>query len=129
MNGKERLVFFFPIIALPYQSDTLFTIYLVFALLIGVIDVTQLDTVKNRIAELLETHEHLRNDDIELIFVYWRQYDDFDVEQPDKPITSPETIRRARQKLQAEGYFRATDPKVIRRRRQREEEIRDWAIT
>ena len=69
----------------------------------------KLETIKRRIAELLGEHEHLRNYDIDLILVYWRTFDNFDVTPPDKPITGPATIIRVRQKLQAEGQHQIRD--------------------
>lgn len=88
----------------------------------------ELDTIKARVFRLLDEHPELRNDDRELIFEYWCEYDKYNPKEPEKPITSPETIRRIRQKIQAEGRFLPTDPKVIERRRRREDKVRKWAV-
>jgi hypothetical protein len=76
-------------------------------------------------AELLRDDEDLRNDDLALTFAYWRTHDLYNPNPPCAPLTSPETIHRARQKLNEEGLYIATDPKV--RKRRRRDEMREWA--
>ena len=87
----------------------------------------KMETVKERVAGLLRDDENLRNDDLALTFAYWRKHDSYNPDLPCTLLTSPETIHRARQKLNEEGLYIATDPKVRKRRRRREDKIREWA--
>ena len=92
----------------------------------------ELKTVKQRVEYLLERYPYTRNDDRYLIILYIRHfcpklskyikfipYDVFKEEVPNF-----ETITRARRKIQEEGRFLPTSPRVMRRRRRREKIIR-----
>ena len=88
----------------------------------------ELATVKKHVEDLLEHYEETRNDDRYLLILYWKQVDKlplpfvpWDVIQG---LTSPETIRRMRQKIQAEGRFKPTDPEVEAKRQDRSREMR-----
>lgn len=72
--------------------------------------------VKDKVASLLRKYLKLRNDDRELIFAYWETFDHANLKIPKHSITSPATIIRHRAKLQAEGQFLPTDPKVAKKR-------------
>lgn len=86
-------------------------------------------TIEMNIAKLLIDHVHLRNNDNELILVYWDAYDDFGKVHAAKQLTPVASIIRARQKLQSQGYFLPTDDKVIERRRLRETEMHEYALS
>jgi len=85
-------------------------------------------TVQANVAKLLELHWHLRNNDNDLIFVYWHEYDNFKNVLNTKHLTPAGTIIRTRQKLQSQGYFPPTDQKVRERRKIKEDEMRDYAL-
>ena len=86
----------------------------------------KLNEIKTRVEGLLSENEGLRNDDLALIFVYWKRYDHVGIENPPKVATSPSTIIRARASIQTEGRYPPTDPKVQEKRRRRQEEVRSW---
>lgn len=89
----------------------------------------QLVTVRENVDKILEEFEEARNDDRYLLILYWKKIDrlplpwiPWDVIQG---LTSPETIRRMRQKIQEDGRFRPTDPEVDAKRRDRSREMRE----
>jgi len=86
----------------------------------------RLEPVLIDVAKLLQNDERLRNDDLALIFKYWKLVDGADVTQPEQLLTSPLTIIRVRQKLQSDGYLLPTDPIVIKVRRKREVKVKKW---
>lgn len=88
---------------------------------------SRIKEVEKNVLKLLELHWHLRNDDNALIIVYWRTYDDFETSKPYRIVTAAGSIIRARQKLQAKGYYLPTDPKVIAQRKKKEMTIRDYS--
>jgi len=84
----------------------------------------KLRTVKERVEYILEKHPNARNSDLYLIILYLRyftelgkyiKYIPYEVIKQYDGIT--ETIRRMRQKIQEEGRYLPTDPKVLKRRR------------
>jgi len=88
-------------------------------------DVAQkLKTVKERVEYILENYPEARNDDFYLYLIYVRlfepklsgyiKYIPFNLV---KTATRFETIRRCRQKLQEQGQYLPTDPKILRKRR------------
>jgi len=86
-------------------------------------------TVKSAVRFLLARYPELRNDDRPLILYFWYYLDRFPVFLPaDRTgrLTSPETIRRARQKIQMTGKFLPTDLKVIQKRRITRHTIRNY---
>jgi hypothetical protein len=85
-------------------------------------------TVENRIAHLLKLHWHLRNNDNDLIFVYWQEYDNYKKARTPKALTPATSIIRARQKLQHKGYYMPTEQKVIECRRLKQTEMREYAL-
>lgn len=82
--------------------------------------------ILENVVKLLEKHPNLRNDDTDLVIMYWKSFDKVNLQKPDYPITSPRTITRIRQKLQSKGYFLPTDQKVIEERRKQKVRIRTW---
>lgn len=87
------------------------------------------ESTKAAVRFLLARYPELRNDDRPLVLYYWYYADWFPVLYPaDRAcrLTAPETIRRARQKIQAEGELLPTDTKVIRMRKIRRHAIRDY---
>jgi len=94
--------------------------------------IEELEIVEEKICWLFYKFPYLRNNDNLLIFKYWQMNDNYNGELDDKIIadlTSPESIRRCRQKIQnVLGLFLPTDPKVINARKICEEAVRDWAI-
>ena len=87
------------------------------------------ETTKKAVRFLLSRYEECRNDDRALIIYFWYYMDRLPVFLP-KPVicrlTSPETIRRARQKIQSEGELLPTDSKIIQRRKIRRHTIRNY---
>ena len=79
--------------------------------------------VKDIVTLLLEKNPKLRNNDRDLIFAYWNTIEDAKLKLPKHPITSPATIIRHRAKIQAEGFFLPTDPKVAKKRRDHRRKI------
>ena len=86
--------------------------------------VERLKTVKERVEYILKNYPDTRNNDLYLWLIYVRLFDKelskyirfipYDVLEK---AQSFETLRRCRQKLQEEGKYLPTDPKVARRRR------------
>lgn len=83
------------------------------------------EILKN-VVKLLKKYPKLRNDDVDLVFAYWKLVDKVKFKKPKYPITSPSTIIRHRAKLQEQGYFLPTDPKVIKKRLKQQVKIRVW---
>ncbi|MCE7733599.1 MAG: hypothetical protein GPJ54_01895 [Candidatus Heimdallarchaeota archaeon] len=75
-------------------------------------------TIRERVTDLLRADPIARNDDIYLIFKYWKEYQGLSID-PSKAATilrNSESIRRARQVIQEEGIFLPTDPEVRKKR-------------
>lgn len=72
----------------------------------------------DRVMKLLEEDELARNNDIYLIFLYWKKYQGLDLDPliASELLRNAESIRRCRQKIQEEGSFLTTDPSVIEKR-------------
>ena len=90
---------------------------------------SKFETTKAAVKFLLARYPELRNDDRPLILYYWYYMDKFPIFLPSNRtarLTSSETIRRARQKIQADGEFVPTDPKVIQMRRIRRHAIKNY---
>jgi hypothetical protein len=74
---------------------------------------------------ILKHFPEARNNDNYLIYLYWRLVDQCETLEDIVHATSPEVIRRARQKIQNElGLYQPTNDKVRKRRRQAEKVIR-----
>ena len=91
----------------------------------------KLKTVKERVEWILANHPEARNDDFYLYILYVRtfepelsKYIDYIPFELIKRSTRFETIRRCRQKIQEEGLYLPTDPKVLRKRRKLAEAYR-----
>jgi len=94
----------------------------------------KLETVKASVRALLEEYPESRNDDRYLFVLYWRTVDEikdssktvisFIPFEEIKRATSPETITRARRKIQENGEYLPTDPKVLDIRMKRSEAMR-----
>ena len=83
----------------------------------------KLKTVKERVEYILENYPEARNDDFYLYILYVRlfepelsQYIDYIPYNIIKRSTRFESVRRARQKIQEEGRYLPTDPKILRKR-------------
>ena len=91
-------------------------------------ELNQLDEI---ICWLLMKHEHFRNCDKCLIWHVWEEVDKLQF-MPDKDkkhsLTSSESIRRVRQKLQELGLWIPTDPEVIKKRNIKKQAISDWVV-
>ncbi|MFX0102480.1 MAG: hypothetical protein ACFFCS_23135 [Candidatus Hodarchaeota archaeon] len=84
-------------------------------------------SVREQVEMLLEEDEKCRNVDLYLILKFWNRFHGFPVdlsifdgvpnEEAEKLLTNAETIRRARQKINEEGRFEATDPDILEKRR------------
>ena len=88
-------------------------------------------TVESRVLFILERYPEARNDDLYLIILYWRLFDElgryirFVPYEVIKKATRPETIRRTRQYIQNTlGLYPPTRESVIRRRRRAEKAMR-----
>ena len=91
----------------------------------------KLKTVKERVEYLLERYPESRNDDFYLYILYVRHFEpelsryiEYIPFEIIKRSTRFETIRRCRQKLQEQGLYLPTDPKVLRKRRKLAEAYR-----
>ena len=86
--------------------------------------------VKENVFNILETSEQARNSDRLLLVAYWEQCDGIDFtnfkESFLETATSAESITRARRAIQKSGLFLPTDPEVLRQRRIRQEEARQY---
>lgn len=85
--------------------------------------------IEAKVELLLKEFPECRNDDRLLIFTYWNRYDNANLKMPDFPITSPETIRRIRQKIQRRGDYRETDVEVKRKRDIQRRRFREYSKT
>lgn len=72
---------------------------------------------KKKVAYILENYPESRNNDTLLIKLYWEIFDQVKTINDVMRASSPETIRRCRQRLNEEGLYLPTDPKVAQRRR------------
>lgn len=79
--------------------------------------------ILENVVKLLKKDKKFRNDDVDLVFAYWKLVDHVKFSKPDYPITSPATIIRHRAKLQSEGHFLPTNPEVIIKRRKQRYQI------
>jgi hypothetical protein len=77
-----------------------------------------LNEAERNVEMLLEKNPALRNDDVKLIFEYWRTFDkaDVNIKCRSKPLTKPATIIRRRQEIQAENKLLPTNAKVRHKR-------------
>lgn len=67
--------------------------------------------MRNMILSLCKERPHLANDDLALMAAIWTRegwYSNLTLSQNLKRVSKPETIRRTRQKLQAEGLLTPT---------------------
>jgi hypothetical protein len=79
-----------------------------------------LNTIQQRVFDLLQQNEAARNSDNILIYLYWRTYDSCVSLEDMVYATPPEDIRRCRQKLNERQLFLPTDPDIMRKRRRRQ---------
>jgi len=92
----------------------------------------KLRTVKDRIEYLLRKYPEARNSDMYLLILYIRnfvpelskyiRYIPYEIIRKYEGL--PESVRRARQKIQEEGRYLPTDPEVLRKRRRLAEKFR-----
>lgn len=84
--------------------------------------------VKEYVLQLLEQDERCRNDDKWLTYCVMRKFTNIYIPFDDfQKIPSFESIRRTRANIQnKEGKFLPTDPEVIKKRKIRQEEWRDF---
>lgn len=83
--------------------------------------------VIDNVRELLLEYPETRGDDMLLLIYYWTKIEKHVVIRDLKYATSAETIRRVRQKLQADNENLKPDDETQRRRIYREGEVRAWA--
>lgn len=89
--------------------------------------------IEERVKVLLEKYPKCKENDLWLIIKFWQEMDDIKVYIPyavveNKNISSPESITRARRKIQSSGILLPDDPEVIIRRKIRAEMVRNhWA--
>lgn len=88
-------------------------------------DVLQsIKSTRDKVRFILEQFPDTRNNDNLLCSVYWRHVDGA-VDLPGVQFATPaEAIRRSRQLLNAKGILLATDPAILKKRRQKAIEIR-----
>jgi len=91
---------------------------------------TEFNTVYSIVEHLLKTDERCRNDDKFLTWKVLRYYTKIYIPFDDfEKIPAFETIKRTRAKIQnTEQRLRPTIPDVIRRRKQRQDDISNWAV-
>lgn len=90
----------------------------------------ELKNTMDKVGMILLYYDDARNDDKILIYRYWDVVDRGKGHLRDilPSLTSPETIRRCRQKIQSDGLLLPTRPGVLKRRRIRQEAFREWAV-
>lgn len=86
--------------------------------------INKFKTVMERVEYILRNYPESRNDDFYLYILYLRLFDRevaryirFIPLDVIRRATRPETVRRARQKIQEKGKYLPTDPKILKRRR------------
>ena len=90
-----------------------------------------LDRIKDNVEKLMAIDPKTRDSDIWLIIRYWQEVQGLNCFIPyDKlnVITSPESIRRVRQKIQEEGKYPPTRLDIIKKRQKRAKQIATWAV-
>lgn len=93
--------------------------------------ISDLQDVEERVCLFLQKNEHHRNCDKCLIWDYWKEVDYLTYlpnEHEIHNLTHPESIRRVRQRLQEMGLWPPTDDDVIKKRKIKEQAMRDWAV-
>jgi hypothetical protein len=80
---------------------------------------------KDKVAAILNEWPETRNCDKKLCVSYWKLVDGIQELDQVERATSPEAIRRARQMLNESGRYLATDPDVLKRRRQAYKEVKE----
>ena len=83
--------------------------------------------IETKVELLLKEISECRNSDRLLIFEYWNRFDNANLKMPTHKITSSETIRRVRQKIQNRGDYPETDPEVKKRRDAHRRKMRKYA--
>ena len=78
----------------------------------------RMNTIASKVEILLEENEECRNDDLFLIFEYWRKFDDSKLKMPTHKITSPESIRRIREHIQNDLNKYPPTKEEVRRKRE-----------
>ena len=84
--------------------------------------------VEKKVARLLEEYPNLRDDDEALIRKYRKIHDEYCTPDPSILVTGSLSIIRARQRLQAGGYYLPTSHEVFKQRRKQKIEMRRCAI-
>lgn len=86
--------------------------------------------VRDKVEEILVENEDARNSDVVLMFKLWEEYDCINIKVPLrelKEVTKPATIQRVRREVQNdEGRLLPTAPGVLKKRKVREADIRDF---
>jgi hypothetical protein len=90
--------------------------------------ISDLKTVKHKVRFILEKYPSSKGDDVILLFYYYKHFGNgvnfkFKDFKQLLSMTSPESIRRTRQKIQEAGELLPTE-RTVRKRRRREEIIR-----
>lgn len=85
-------------------------------------------SVKEIVLNILENEERARNDDKYLTYRVMQHYTDIYINFEDfEKIPAFETIKRVRAKIQnQEGKFMPTSDEVIKHRRQRQDEVKEF---
>lgn len=89
----------------------------------------ELQNTKVLVRNVLESEKRARNSDKYLIWHIWRniQHKDLNRFEKFKEVHHPRSIIRVRQEIQnQDGMYLPTDPDVIKKRRIKEKEIRDY---
>lgn len=79
---------------------------------------------RGKVRAILEEYPDTRNSDNLLCVFYWKLVDEVEDLDGVAFATPPEAIRRARQHINEKGHLLATDPNVLKRRRQNAKEVR-----
>lgn len=89
-------------------------------------------SVENGVLELLKSDERCRNDDKYLIWKYIREIDGIKAFIPFNDfdrMTSFESIRRCRQKIQSKGDYKPTDTTIVQKRERGRKAYRKYALS
>jgi len=89
----------------------------------------EMRTLMDQVADILERYPATRNDDMYLFLMHTREYVNLSVKIPFIPweeikALKPQSVARARRKINEGGKLMATDPKVIEARARNSEAYR-----
>jgi len=85
--------------------------------------------VEEDVTKIMVDNETAKENDLFLILKYWQEIDHVHIDIPKEMLsvmTSPESITRARRKIQSDGNLLPENPMVLVRRKVRSELVRNF---